>query len=76
MISKDFRRRVRDKFFCGVVAEVSNLILISYIFAYSTIFTIVTFLFQFYYHIDLQQEIRNNIHIFDYYIYDFIYVFE
>ena len=31
MISKDFRESVREKFFCGELAEVSNLILIDFI---------------------------------------------
>ena len=31
MISKDFRKSVKDKFFCSELAEVSNLILISFV---------------------------------------------
>ena len=31
MISKDFRGSVREKFFCGELVEMSNLILIGFI---------------------------------------------
>ena len=31
MIFKDFKERVREKFFCGELVEVSNLILIGFI---------------------------------------------
>ena len=48
MISKDFRERVRENFFCGELAEVSNLILIGFILhiltinSYNFIFIVLT----------------------------------
>ena len=56
MISKDFRESVREKFFRGGLAEVSNLILIRFYFAYINVFLttenclqLLEFLFLLYY---------------------------
>ena len=56
MISKDFRESVREKFFRGELAEVSNLILIGFYFAYINVFLttenylqLLEFLFLLYY---------------------------
>ena len=49
MLSKDFRGSVRERLFCGELAELSNLILIGFIllillyFNYYILFIIVTF---------------------------------
>ena len=34
VISKDFKGRIKKKFFCHLLVEVSNFILIGFIFAY------------------------------------------
>ena len=60
MLSKDFRGSVKEKFFYGELAEVSNLILIGFIllillyFNYRNLFIIVTSLFNFFNYIDLK----------------------
>ena len=73
VIFKDLRS-VREKFFCGELIEVSNLILIDFIllillyFNYWKLFIIVTILFQLYFLIEVKNKELSQIYLITKYV--------